>query len=153
MRPYTKAGLILTLILFLFASASAQDTGSLYGVAVDENNNSLEKATVYLDSPQMMLLKMNITPVSGKFWFTQLPSGTYSLKVELPGYRTSIFKDIIISPGLSVKVQAIMESVSSFEEETEPFVSPMTDSFSVRSAVFFEKASSPVFPFRGIWPM
>ena len=122
MRPSIKVGLLLTLVLLSFTyMVAAQDTGSLFGIAVDENNHSLEKATIYLDSPQMMMMKIYITPASGKFWFPQLPSGTYSLKVELPGHRTSIFKDIIIEPGLNIRLHAVLETVSALEEETEYF--------------------------------
>lgn len=118
------------LTLFLSFAAAAQETGSLYGVAVDENGNSLEKATAYLDSPKMMMQKFYITSASGKFWFSMLPSGIYTLRVELPGHRTSIVKDIVIEPGSSLKFKTILEKVAGLKEESEEYSSFKSDSIS-----------------------
>src|SRR5262245_32424820 len=89
--PVHHMTLILSVFLFLTATStlSAQvTTATLYGVVRDSTASSLPGALVSVTNQGTGFSREAVTDVSGEFAFTALPSGRYTLRIELQGFKT-----------------------------------------------------------------
>ena len=110
----------LALILFRGASVQAQVTsGSVSGTVVDSQGAIVPGAKVTLtDEVQATTRSMNSSS-EGNFYFTPVLPSTYTVVVEVPGFKKSEKKGIKVSPGdhvdvaeMKLEVGAIAESIS-----------------------------------------
>jgi len=81
--------LVLTLtLIFAVANAWGQTgTTSLRGVVTDKSGAAVVGATVTLDNAAQGLHRDMKTNAAGEYEFTSVPPGTYSLTVEMSGFR------------------------------------------------------------------
>lgn len=75
--------------------------GTLYGSIMDQTGKGLDGAQVKARAGG---LTVNITPLSGGFYFSQVPGGTYTIECERSGYVTQGFEGVIV-PALGMVVQ------------------------------------------------
>jgi carboxypeptidase family protein len=74
--------------LFLTSEAAAQTgTTSLRGTVVDKTGGVVQGAKVTLSNPVRSSERTSTTSASGAYEFLSLPPGTYSLSVEMTGFR------------------------------------------------------------------
>src|SRR5262245_17437867 len=69
-------------------SAFAQNTGSVTGTIVDSSDQVIPGAMVSLVDERTGILRAEPTDSRGVFTFNAVRAGSYTLKVELPGFRT-----------------------------------------------------------------
>jgi hypothetical protein len=103
------------------AWAQANITASIEGYILDDAGNFIPGASVVLLSPAMNTRRELISSSEGRFAFTALPVGTYTLKVNLIGYppyemqsiqlnpRDSRSFDVVLKHGLQEKVVVLAE--------------------------------------------
>src|SRR5205085_8956530 len=72
----------------LAAPAAAQDTGVVAGTVVDSTGQVVPGATVTLANENTGDVRTLVSNERGEFSFRALPPGSYSVKVELAGFRT-----------------------------------------------------------------
>src|SRR5688500_5981318 len=77
------------LIALLAVPAAAQDTGSISGVVVDNQDQVVPGATVTLTNERTLAVRSTTTNTRGEFAFQAVPPGIYSAKIELSGFRTA----------------------------------------------------------------
>ena len=98
---------------FLLSSvpASAQGTllGRLTGVVLDTSGGVLPGATATLTNPATGSSATEVTNAQGAFSFAQIPVGTYRLVVELAGFKTAAFTDVVINVGQEYALTAHLE--------------------------------------------
>lgn len=89
----------LVLILFFFSSTLLSQTGSITGTVIDKQANiPLEAADVtLLKSGDSSVVKGIATDKDGKFSFTDIPFGSYTVRANLVGYSIMNVKGIIIN--------------------------------------------------------
>ncbi len=96
---------ILVLVLLLAASpialgaAQSLEKGSLRGTLLDVSGRPLAGARVELRSPATGRALSAVTDASGAFSFPDLPSGSYSLRVEASGKTARAREPIAVSGG------------------------------------------------------
>jgi hypothetical protein len=80
----------LVLAFFLLTSTAAAQTGttSLRGTVVDQTGGVIQGAKVTISNPIRAVERTGTTSASGAYEFLSLPPGTYSLSVEMTGFRT-----------------------------------------------------------------
>ena len=76
--------------------ADSKPNGALYGTVMDSNAGILSGATVALSGP---VSRTTTSDASGKFSFTGLPPGTYSVKVTGNGMSPAQASNIDLRPG------------------------------------------------------
>jgi len=125
-----KVSLILLLAFGLTSASFAQgrQTGSVSGTIVDTEGNLLPGCTVTLSGPKLIGTKTYVTSDMGKFRFPSVAPGRgYELKVELPGFKTTIRKGLIVSVARAITVTIELEITTLEEEVTVVAASPVVD--------------------------
>jgi Carboxypeptidase regulatory-like domain len=113
-----KRFVILFSIYFLFFSShsSAQiGTTSLRGTILDKSGASIAGATVKLTEPSQGILRSAVSSSTGAYEFPSLPPGTYSLRIEAPGFRAYDRKNIQLLVNNPATLNVTLEVGSSTE--------------------------------------
>ena len=121
--------LLIPLLIFgLFSILNAQrQTGSIAGVVTDEEGAPLPGVTITVSGSSLIGTMSYITSESGTFRIPALPPGTYTLVAELPGFQTVRREGIVVSVGMTVRVQIQMKPAKIEEEVTVVGESPVVD--------------------------
>src|SRR5690349_18495941 len=121
--------LICGLLLLAAANAHAQvQTGSIVGVATDASSGVMPGVTVSLSGERLIGgVQTQVTDSGGAYRFDRLPPGTYSVKFELPGFRTFQRDDIVVNAAFTATVNAKLEVGSVAEAITVTGESPTVD--------------------------
>ena len=125
-----KVSLILLVAFGLTSTSLAQgrQTGSVSGTVVDTEGNFLPGCTVTLSGPKLLSTITYVTSEMGRFRFPSIAPGRgYELKAELPGFKTTIRKDLIVSVAKATIVTVVLEITTIEEEVTVVAASPVVD--------------------------
>jgi len=76
------------LALAVFATPAAQATGTVTGTVVDTSSQVVPGATVTLTNEATGDARTTVSGAQGGFTFQAVPPGSYSVKIELTGFRT-----------------------------------------------------------------
>ena len=115
MPPRPRASFALTVLACLLAlggnvlAQTGQNFGELVGKAVDEQGGVLPGVTVTLGGPAMMGAQTAVTNDRGLYRFPAVPSGTYKITFELPGFTTLVREGIVVPVRQTVTVDAAMK--------------------------------------------
>jgi hypothetical protein len=152
-KKILKLSLTLLLAFGLASSSFAQgrQTGSISGTVSDNENNPLPGVTIALSGPAMMGSMSYLTSDVGKFRFVSLSPGEYEIKVELPGFKTYIRKDLRVSVGKITEVEIILEPAAIEEEITVTAGSPVVDIQSSKLSVHYGSAFLQSLPHRDLY--
>ena len=93
----TQLGAALALVALLTATAFAQTSASLSGTVQDPQGNVIGGAKVTVADPIKNLKFEGTTSDSGTFSFPTLQPGTYTLTVEMAGFKQLVKTGIIIN--------------------------------------------------------
>jgi hypothetical protein len=104
----------------------AQD-GVITGRISDPSDAVLPGVTIRLTSPAVMGERTQISDERGNYRFTLLPPGSYSLKFELPSFRTLVREGIQMSAGFTATINATLEVASVGDTVTVVGESPAVD--------------------------
>ena len=96
-RWKTNLGAALALVALLTASALAQTSASLSGTVQDSQGNVIAGAKVTVTDPNKNLKFEGTTSDAGTFSFPTLQPGTYTLTVEMSGFKQLVKTGIIIN--------------------------------------------------------
>jgi hypothetical protein len=110
--------LFLSLVLFFSTTSriSAQvTTATLYGVVRDSTASSLPGALVSVTNQGTGFSREAVTDTSGEFALTALPSGRYTLRIELQGFKTYTNDALELLAGQTVRQNFTIE-VGQLEE-------------------------------------
>ena len=94
--------------LLLAAPAAAQDTGVVAGTVVDSTAQIVPGATVTLANENTGDVRTVVSNERGEFAFRAVPPGSYTVKVELAGFRT-IEREVGIRPGRTTDLDVNLE--------------------------------------------
>ena len=97
-RPLRGLLAVVALVL-LGATASAQtgqNFGELVGKAVDDQGAFLPGVTVTIAGPALMRAQTAVTNDHGIYRFPAVPSGTYKVTFDLPGFATLVRNDVVV---------------------------------------------------------
>ena len=100
-----------------------ESTGGLQGTVKDPSGAVVPRATVTATTPTLVGTKVTESDASGYYHFSNLPPGTYSIKVEAKGFETLKRDGLVIEVGhlptidLTMKVGAVSTVVEVNENE------------------------------------
>src|SRR5206468_4257911 len=111
----TLAALFLAL---LAAGPALAQTGQINGVITDNTSAVVPGAAVKAVEVATGLSRDTVTGADGRYTFTSLRPTTYDITVELPGFRTSQRKGVLLqvnenlTVNFSIELGAISETVT-----------------------------------------
>ncbi len=115
-----RVRILTTAIVVCLAAAAApagaqQQTGEIFGKVTDQSGAVLPGATVTLTGPVLLQPLTAITSGTGTYQFPRLEIGTYSVKFELPGFKTVVHPNVKVTVGFSAQINVQM-GVSAVQE-------------------------------------
>ncbi len=124
----SRSFLIAFVLFLLFITSDAQQfNGEISGKITDEDEISIPGVNVTLEAADIAPMS-TITSETGVYRFRFLPPGTYSIRIELAGFKTETKENIVIQVGEKKNVDFLL-TMSALEEEVtviaaEPTISP-----------------------------
>lgn len=103
------------LFSFIFSYSFSNPGGTLQGKVIDELGNPIPGAVVTIKGPNISPLT-TITNESGYYRFTNIPPGTYSIAVELIGFKTLVKENIVIQTDKTETVDFSLAPTAVLEE-------------------------------------
>jgi len=89
---------LVTMVLVLTVSAIAQlDTGSISGVVTDPSGAVVAKTTVTAEAESGVQFT-EYTDSSGRYTFSNIPTGIYRLEFAATGFRTRVVLRVPVQP-------------------------------------------------------
>ena len=147
-RRFGVAQVVLTLVgVFLLTHvALAQDAG-VAGIVSDDTGGVLPGVTVTAASPVLIeQQRIAITDGEGRYAFTQLRVGTYSVTFSLPGFNQILREGINLTSGFTANVNVEL-GVGGIEETiTVTGASPVVDIQNVRRQTTFTAETLATLP-------
>ena len=129
---------VFVLLLLLFMSwdfVAAQEFSAIKGVVEDADGAPLPGVTVTLTGSKIATMT-DITSEGGHFRFLKLPvASDYTLKIQLPGFKTITREKLGVSFGKDVILNITMEMAEIMEEITVIGEAPVIDTKRARVGV------------------
>src|SRR6266550_2265470 len=125
-------GVVLVVALFALwtvplPAKTGQNFGERVGKIVDDQEGILPGVIVTLKGPALMGAPTAVTNERGMYRFPAVPSGTYTLIFELPGFSKLVRADIVVPVRQTVTVAAQMKVATLQETVTVKGESPVVD--------------------------
>jgi hypothetical protein len=141
MNTLFRFALLFTLILTVFASAAVaqQVAGDINGRVSDTSGAVIPGVNVTLKSPAIQGEQAAVTDEAGNYRFILLPPGTYSIIFALPGFKTYIRQEVIVSVGKTTTINAPLEVATQAETVTVTGESPIVDVTAATMGVNFDQ--------------
>src|SRR5687768_11117443 len=129
---------MLVLAMGTTAAVAQQQTGEIYGRAMDNSGAVLPGATVTVAGPALIQPRVAVTSEAGTYRVPELPIGTYSVTFELAGFRTMAMQDIRVTIGFRAQVNGQLELSTVQETVTVTGASPLVDTREVGTSSTFD---------------
>jgi len=128
MNRVIRGAILLVALLAIAASASAQELGTITGVAKDASGAVLPGVTVEAASPALIeKVRTAVTDGSGQYRIINLPPGTYSVTFSLTGFSNVRREGLEVSVGVTAQVNADMKVGAVAETITVTGETPVVD--------------------------
>ncbi|MFC1849079.1 TonB-dependent receptor domain-containing protein [candidate division CSSED10-310 bacterium] len=116
MKKYCGVFVCLCIFSFLLVGSSqAALTGNITGTIVDDTGNPLPGVMVTVQGTGLPGIRSDTTREDGRYRIVLLPPGKYTVKAELPGFKTLERKNITSKINDTTRIDMAMQ-VSTFEE-------------------------------------
>ena len=103
------AGVIVVLLLIVSANAVAQDSATVRGTVTDSTGAVIPGAEVTVTNQATNQATTGGTDASGNYEFTNLPTGSYTIRVDVPGFQAGISNNVQLMAGQPVQRNFALE--------------------------------------------
>ena len=140
-----------TIVLAAFCMFAMEVTGwaqngVITGKVTDPSGAVLPGVGLSLTSPAVMGTRTAVTDEQGGYRFDFLPPGTYTVKFDLPGFRTLVREGVQMTAGFTATINITMEVASAAETLTVVGESPILDIQNAVVATNFTQALTQILP-------
>jgi|GEM_PF-316320 len=105
-------------------------TATLYGIVQDQSGAAVPGTNVTLTHEATAAVRQAVTDETGEFVFTALPVGTYTLKIEKPGFRAYVRKGIELAAAQNVRQTHALEVGELTQAVTVESAAPLVNTVS-----------------------
>src|SRR5687768_6146631 len=139
MRNRLTAILAALLLAAWTAPALAQvQTGDITGKVTDNTGAILPGVTVTLTGATLIQPQTATSSETGTYNFPRLPIGTYTVKFELPGFKSVVREDVRLTLGFTAQIDQQLEISTVQETVTVSGESPVVDTRSTAARTTFD---------------
>ena len=115
-------------------------TGQIRGAITDPQDSSVPNVAVTARSPAMMTPRTIQTDAAGNYLFDSLPPGTYEVTFAVPGFKTEVRSNVVITAGFTATI-AVKLQIGAAEQTVEVTgAPPVVDTTNNTSSVTFDDA-------------
>jgi hypothetical protein len=114
------------LIVAPLAWSQSIETGAIVGSVTDEQGAALPGVTVTLTSPDLGTTASSVSDAHGRYRFTSIRPGTYTVEASLTGFSTARQSDVVLTVTKTLTVDFTMQ-LGAFEDVIEVHGSPLID--------------------------
>jgi Carboxypeptidase regulatory-like domain/TonB-dependent Receptor Plug Domain len=132
---------VVALLAGVIPALAQIQTGEITGRVSDDTGAILPGATVTLTSPALIQPQTATSSETGSFRFPQIPIGTYSVKFELPGFKTVVREGIVVTIGFTAQVNQQLAISTVQETVTVSGESPIVDTKATAAKTTFDLES------------
>ncbi|MGH9386216.1 MAG: carboxypeptidase regulatory-like domain-containing protein [Vicinamibacterales bacterium] len=127
-------------------SYAQQQSGEIFGRAVDTLSAALAGVTVTIEGPTLLTPRFAITSENGAYRVPELPIGTYLVRFELSGFRPVERPEVRVTIGFRALVNATMELSPVAEALTVEGETPLLDTKSTGTKSSFDLETLQTLP-------
>ena len=127
MKIFLRTAAPFFILILLFGTLAAQQTGEIRGKVTEEKGEVLPGVAITARSPSLQGLRTAVSDKNGNFWLALLPVGTYSLTFELPGFNKLTMTGNEIRLGFTASLSVILRIAALKEEATVIAPNPPID--------------------------
>ncbi|MBI4907077.1 MAG: TonB-dependent receptor [Acidobacteria bacterium] len=110
MKKITVFCSLMALLLSLCAQSFAQSvTGTIVGNITDISGGTVPSAAVVAINQSTNIEYKAVVSDSGEFTISNLPSGSYTVRTQMNGFKPSIVKDVVLLASRSTRVDVVLE--------------------------------------------
>jgi hypothetical protein len=104
-------GLLVAVSVWLLPSPSSAQavTGTILGIIIDSTGAVMPGATVTLTHAGTGLVRSVTTDAAGEYTVPSLPTGRYSVKAELTGFKTVTVADVDLGVDQRMRINVRLE--------------------------------------------
>jgi hypothetical protein len=147
MRKLWTGCLLLTVLFTLPLKNVAQvTTATIYGTVVDSTGARIPSATVTLTQQETGATTTKISTETGEFQFDFIRAGTYSLSIELPGFKKYQATGIQLVGGQSVRQTYTLEVGQATETVQVEASAPLVNTVSAEQQQTFTMSTITELP-------
>ena len=117
----------LALIVSVSSAWAQSQTGEIFGKVTDDSGAILPGVQVTVTGPVLLQPLTAVSSESGSFQFPRLDVGTYTVRFELPGFKTIVKEGIQVTVGFNANVSTQMGVSTVQETVTVTGESPIVD--------------------------
>lgn len=99
----------LLIVLAAVPAAAQTSTGRIYGTVSDSSGAVLPGANVTATNERTRVTRSTVAQVGGTYNLGDLAVGTYSVTVELQGFKTHVADGVVVAVAQSTRVDAALE--------------------------------------------
>ena len=137
----------LLCLVLLSTTAWAQQDGTINGRIADTSGAVLPGVTITISSPSLLGGERSLlSDEQGSYRAGLLSPGVYSVKYELPGFKTLVREGIQVSAGFTATLNIALEVATVAETVTVQGDSPIVDTSSASVATNFNPMAIAVIP-------
>jgi hypothetical protein len=137
----TAIAALLALLVGVTPVLAQVQTGEITGRVTDDTGALLPGVTVTISSPVLIQPQAAVSSETGTFRFPLIPIGTYTVKFELPGFKTFVREGITVSIGFTANVNQQLAISTVQETVTVSGESPIVDTKATTAKTTFDLES------------
>jgi hypothetical protein len=104
-----NAVLAAACLLLVQTSALAQAFGTVNGTVTDAKGAGIAKATITVVSTATNVTRTATASKDGVFQINLIPPGTYEVRTEAPGFKTTVQKDVVVQVNTPLTLEMTLE--------------------------------------------
>jgi hypothetical protein len=121
MRVWKRGGGLVVVALLVLAptaawAQSSVSTGQILGSIKDPDGAAMPGVGIEARNPDTGFARNAVTDVTGFYRIELLPSGSYDVRADLPGFKSEVKRGVVVTLGSSVALDFALQ-VSAVEEE------------------------------------
>ncbi|MBY0497930.1 MAG: carboxypeptidase regulatory-like domain-containing protein, partial [Cyanobacteria bacterium] len=117
----------VVLVCATLAVAQTQPRGEIFGRVTDSTGAVLPGALITISGPALLQPQTAVTSATGTYVFAQIPIGSYTVAIELSGFRSRVFEDVQVTIGFRAQINAQLDIATVQETLTVSGASPIVD--------------------------